>query len=61
MSIAVVVPGQILFEPAQAAAVLGVSERKLRALKIPLTSVDTKQLYHIEDLRAFADKARNAS
>jgi hypothetical protein len=64
MSIAVVVPGQILFEEDQAAAVLGISDRKLRELKIPTVNADglsKRNLYHRADLEAFAEQLRATS
>lgn len=39
----------------QAAHYLGVSERKLKSLKIPRRFLDGKRLYHVNDLIAYAD------
>jgi hypothetical protein len=58
-----IVTGQILFDERQAAAMLGMSERQLRALGGQIRSFKVKRSrrYHRADLEAFAEQMRAAS
>jgi excisionase family DNA binding protein len=59
------VPGQLLYSPEQAAALLGMSRAKLYELQvrdqIRSVKIDGMRRYHVRDLEAFAEQARAAS